>query len=90
MIASWELSCKVNTLHPPPGKKKKPRHRNDHHSDRPDSGVKNKLRRSISCEALLLNVPDEVVDDFDFLLLYAIDLMCLPDFNPFDQRGDNL
>ena len=28
---SWELSCKVNTLHPLWTQKKKPRHRNDHH-----------------------------------------------------------
>jgi len=35
-------------------------------------------------------IPNEVVDDFDFLLLNTIDRLRLPDLNPFNQGGNDL
>ena len=47
-------------------------------------------RSAESREALLLNVPYEVVHNPNFLLLHAIDLLRLPDLNPLDQGSDDL
>ncbi len=79
----WELSYKVNTLHPLRTQKKKPRHQ----PFPADSGVKNKLR--IPAKPSFLDISDEVVDDLDFLFLDAIDKLRLPDLDALNQGGDN-